>query len=225
MPSRIEDYALIGDSADGRAGRTDGSIDWLCLPRFDSRACFAALLGGPEHGRWLHRAGGGETTAAAPVPRRARWCSRPTSRPPPARSGHRLHAAARRAPTLVRIVEGRRRAGADADAARHPLRLRLDRAVGAPRPTTSSARSPAPTRCRCTPGADRGSEPDDRRRVHGAPRASSCPSSSSGHRLARAARVRSNASRPLADTERLVGGVVRRVQRTRDMARRRACAR
>jgi GH15 family glucan-1,4-alpha-glucosidase len=51
--ARIEDYALLGDLQTAALVDASGSIDWLCFPRFDSGACFAALLGGPENGRWL----------------------------------------------------------------------------------------------------------------------------------------------------------------------------
>ncbi|MFI5693769.1 glycoside hydrolase family 15 protein [Kribbella sp. NPDC051586] len=59
MPLQLEDYALIGDTHTAALVGYDGSIDWLCVPRFDSSACFAALLGDPGHGRWLLAPAGG----------------------------------------------------------------------------------------------------------------------------------------------------------------------
>jgi GH15 family glucan-1,4-alpha-glucosidase len=57
----LEDYALIGDRHTAALVSKTGSIDWLCLPRFDSGACFAALLGDASHGRWQLAPAGGVT--------------------------------------------------------------------------------------------------------------------------------------------------------------------
>ena len=63
MPSRIEDYAMVGDLQTAAIVAADGSVDWLCFPRFDSPACFAALLGDDSNGCWrIGPSSGGRST-------------------------------------------------------------------------------------------------------------------------------------------------------------------
>ncbi len=69
MSTHLEDYALLSDLSTGPLVSRDGSVDWLCLPRFDSPAVFSALLGGPDDGRWQLSLVDGEVVERRYLPR------------------------------------------------------------------------------------------------------------------------------------------------------------
>ena len=95
LAARIEDYAIIGDTKTVALVDCDGSIDWWCVPRVDSGACFAALLGKPEHGRWLLRPKGEVTRARGATSPRSLVLETEYETPTGTAVGHRLHVAGR----------------------------------------------------------------------------------------------------------------------------------
>ncbi|WP_149180020.1 glycoside hydrolase family 15 protein [Streptomyces sp. TRM49041] len=127
MAGRIEDYALIGDLETAALVGTDGAIDWMCVPRFDSPACFAALLGGEDNGLWRiapvgagrcsRRSYRGETLVLDSLWETAWGAVRVTDFMPP-----RLTETGPHGPRIVRRVEG----VAGRVEMRGELRLRFD---------------------------------------------------------------------------------------------------
>ncbi|MFF6777010.1 glycoside hydrolase family 15 protein [Streptomyces sp. NPDC012637] len=155
MAGRIEDYALIGDLETAALVGRDGSVDWWCAPRFDSPACFAALLGDGGHGHWsLAPAGNrtcsrrsyrGDTLVLDTVWESVDGAVRVTDFMPPRQRG----------PRIVRVVEGI----AGRVDMRGELRVRFDHGSVVPwsyaldRRTVASVAGPDATRLHCGPGA------------------------------------------------------------------------
>ncbi|MET8945509.1 glycoside hydrolase family 15 protein [Streptomyces sp. NPDC004542] len=122
MHPRIEDYALIGDEQTAALIGRDGSVDWLCLPRFDSAACFARLLGDEEHGHWrIAPAGAGPCTRRA-YRRDTLVLDTEWDTPQGSVRVTDLMPQRDRAPDLVRVVEGL----SGRVTVRSTLRLRFD---------------------------------------------------------------------------------------------------
>lgn len=122
MHPRIEDYALIGDHQTAALVSRRGSVDWLCLPRFDSAACFAALLGDEENGHWRLAPEGADTCTRRAYRRDSLVLDTEWDTDEGSVRVTDLMPQRDRAPDLVRIVEGLR----GTVRMRGTLRLRFD---------------------------------------------------------------------------------------------------
>ena len=183
MASRIEDYALIGDTQTAALVGKDGSIDWLCVPRFDSGAVFAALLGDREHGRWLLAPAGG----ISGIERRYRGDTLVLETTFETDDGvvrvvDCMPIRGKTVVEIVRIVEG--------VSGRVPihmdLRIRFDYGSDMPGSSSPTARLARDRRARRDgphhPGGDRGRRAVDGGRLRRRRRATRCPSCSRGTR-------------------------------------------
>jgi GH15 family glucan-1,4-alpha-glucosidase len=130
VQQRIEDYAIVGDEQTAALVGKDGSVDWLCLPRFDSPACFASLLGNENNGHWQIAPKGAARGAEGGRSRCARRAYRPGTlvldtewdTPDGSVRVTDLMPQRDRAPDLIRIVEGL----SGSVTMRSTLRLRFD---------------------------------------------------------------------------------------------------
>ncbi|MFJ2952815.1 glycoside hydrolase family 15 protein [Streptomyces sp. NPDC087226] len=119
---RIEDYALIGDEQTAALVGADGSVDWLCLPRFDSAACFARLLGDEDNGHWRIAPDGAERCVRRAYREDTLVLDTEWETPEGAVRVTDLMPQRHRAPDVVRIVQGVR----GEVRVRSTLRLRFD---------------------------------------------------------------------------------------------------
>ena len=119
---RIEDYALIGDEQTAALVGADGSVDWLCLPRFDSAACFARLLGDESNGHWRIAPAGADRYTRRSYREDTLFLDTEWETPEGAVLVTDLMPQRHRAPDLVRIVQGVR----GEVTVRSTLRLRFD---------------------------------------------------------------------------------------------------
>ena len=225
MPLPIEDYALIGDCETAALVGRDGSIDWLCWPRFDSDACFAALLGTEDNGRWRIAPRDPATRVTRQYRRNTLILETRFECDEGAVTLIDFMPVTGSSSSVVRLVVGERGRVAMSSRACDPFRLWRDRPLG------HAARRRHVARCRraghggaAHAGRSHRPEHEDHRRVRRSRPASECRSSSPTRR--RICRRRTRSARPgRSRRPKGSGRAGPRIAGRRDTARTRSCAR